>query len=155
MLMRFSLRVSTHFTGRPSRRASHAAMTNSGYTTAFGPKPPPTAGAITLTWSGGASRAAATWSRTSWGRWVVHHSVTPSSRSPFPGAASTTDGSIGAPDIRWLTNCPFTTTSCPVMVSDSAVVTNSIALLDPWASMITAASGSRASNGSVTAGSGS
>ena len=111
MLTRFSLRVSTHLTGRRSCRASHAAVTNSGYTTAFEPKPPPTAGAITRTWSGGALRAAATTSRTSWGRCDVHHSVIPLPLSPLEGAASAADGSIGAPDMRWFTKRPVTTRS--------------------------------------------
>ena len=62
---------------------------------------------------------------------------------------------MGAPDIRWLTKRAVTTSSWPDMASGSAVLANTMAWLDPWASITTGASGSRASNGSVTAGRGS
>ena len=149
------MRVSTHLTGRPRRRASQAATTNSGYADPLAPNPPPTAGAITRTRSGGSSSAAATTSRVSWGRWVVHHSVTPSPPLPTPGTASTADGSMGAADMRWLTTRPETTRSWPVKESASALSFSSEAWFDPCDSNTIGESGASAANGSVTAGSGS
>ena len=128
---------------------------NSGKLTALAPNPPPTAGAITRTRSGGVSSAAATASRKSCGRWVLHHSVTASVSPPAPGAATTADGSIGAADMRWLRTRALTVRSCPVIAAGSAALVNSMARFDPWASITTGASGSSASNGSTTAGSGS
>ena len=62
---------------------------------------------------------------------------------------------MGAPDMRWLTMRAFTVRSWPDIASGSAGVENCMARFDPWASMITGAPASRASNGSVNASSGS
>ena len=59
-----SRRVSIHFTGRRSRRATAASRTSSGYTCPLAPKPPPTSGAITRTCSSARPRAAAIAART-------------------------------------------------------------------------------------------
>ncbi len=42
-----SVRVATHFTGRPSRREAHIASASSGKAPPLTPKPPPTSGEIT------------------------------------------------------------------------------------------------------------
>ena len=43
----FSVRFSVHRVGRPSAWAALPTTMYSGYTAAFGPKPPPTHGAVT------------------------------------------------------------------------------------------------------------
>src|SRR5207247_1137055 len=59
-----SRRVSIHFTGRPSRRATTAISTSSAYGWPLMPKPPPTSGASTRTRDSPSPSAAATAPRT-------------------------------------------------------------------------------------------
>ena len=48
-----SERVSIHLIGRPSSLAAHAHSVSSAQTCSLPPKPPPTSGAMTRTWSSG------------------------------------------------------------------------------------------------------
>ena len=50
---KFSLRVSAHLTGRPSRIAQNIVTKSAGYAAILLPKPPPTSGAITRSLSSG------------------------------------------------------------------------------------------------------
>ena len=70
MVRRFSLRVSTHFTGLRSVRAANETTGSSGYIPALPPNAPPTSGATTLTLSGFIERISASSSRAPCGSWV-------------------------------------------------------------------------------------
>ena len=124
----FSERVSVHLTGRCSCRANAAASTCSQYAPVFAPKPPPTAGAITCTWSGSISSAAARPSRTPNGAWVGTFT------SSLPSACGSTRmpfDSIGTAATRWLTKRPLTTTSASSRICGSWPKSNSIAMFEP------------------------
>src|SRR4028118_735562 len=58
MLFIVPLRVSTHRTGRPRRRATAATTTSSGEQPILAPKPPPPPGAMRCTAPGSRPRAA-------------------------------------------------------------------------------------------------
>ena len=66
-----SERVSTQRTGRSSLRASQATRISSGYGPILAPKPPPTSGATTRTWSASSPSRATRASFTPWAPWVL------------------------------------------------------------------------------------
>ena len=147
---RFSLRVSIQRIGRPSLRATVATMTSST-ARPLPPKPPPTSGAITRTFSASRPIAPARPSRSACGVWLDSHTVS----RPSSHTAVVARGSSGATARRWLTSVPSVTTSQPSK-SSSSVIAGGLreATFVPTSSNSSVSSFS-ASRASVTAGSGS
>ena len=103
-----SLRVATHTTGAPSRIASAATTSCSGYSPALPPKPPPTGGVTTRTrLASTPSPVARSW-RNRCGIWVAPYT---SRRPSACTTAAAACGSIGATAMRWFTRRARTTTS--------------------------------------------
>ena len=101
VVTRSSIRVATHLSGRPSRRASHGMSTSSRYGPPLTPNPPPTSGAMTRTRAGIRPSSRATSSRIRWGTCVEDQIVSASSAQ----RAATPRGSRGTPASRaWRTS---------------------------------------------------
>ena len=93
-----SIRSCTHLTGRARRMASAATATSSGKSCIFGPKPPPTSGAITRMRLAAIPRLRARPSRSRCGTWVEEkNSRVPLARSQ---AATAPHPSMGIPETR-------------------------------------------------------
>ena len=95
---RCSIRSWTHLTGRARRMASAATATSSGKSCIFGPKAPPTSGAITRIRLAAIPRLRARPSRSRWGTWVEEKSSSvPLVRSQD---ATAPQPSMGMPETR-------------------------------------------------------
>ena len=114
--MRFSRRVSIHFTGRPRRRASVATATSSGKTCIFSPKPPPTSGAITRTCDSSSRSAVASAVRMIRGVWLEAQTV---SVSPSQ-AATVPRGSSGEAVSRPWVKASLRTTAAPAKAASTS-----------------------------------
>src|SRR5712691_9879859 len=83
-----SVRSLVQRTGRPRRRAAQVTTTCSGYRAVRGPKPPPTSGQVTWTFSSGtlsAAASAARWRTTPWLPAIISYVAV--LRSNVPSAA--------------------------------------------------------------------
>ena len=143
-----SLRVSDHFTARPSFRAASAIAAWSGPLPALPPKAPPTWGATTRTWDASTPIAWASRSRAMWGCWVETQASMPSA----VGRTRIALPSIGAVAIRWLTIRTRVTWSASSSTSTGSLATRWVAMLEPIASNWSGASSASAASTSVTTG---
>ena len=147
----FSLRVSVHRTGLPVARAIHPTITSST-AMPLAPKPPPTSGATTRTFSGSRPSRPPSTILSWWGVCELIHSV---NRPSSPHCAALDLGSIGHAARRWLMTLPLTTTSLESNRFGSGFSGGFLrAVLVPTAGN-SSTSSRAASSGSVTAGSGS
>ena len=146
-----SLRVSVHFTARPSFTAASATAPWSGPLPALPPNAPPTCGATTRTWSFSRPRVSASRSRDRCGCWVEIQIVT-TSPSP-PGSTTIALPSIGAVAMRWLTIRTRTTWSAPSNGSERSLPCRRAATFVPISSNWRGASSASAASRSLTAGS--
>lgn len=94
VVWRSSTRSLVHFSGRPSNFDPAASATSSGYSTHFGPNPPPTSGEITRTCVSAIPRCRASPVRTRCGTWLEIHTVSSSPASVY--SATTARASIAA-----------------------------------------------------------
>jgi len=115
IVIRFSLRVSTHCTGRPSRCATAATTISSGRAPALAPNPPPMSGTTTRTAPSSSPSEDAISARSPNGVWLVAQTL---SRPPS-GTATMASGSIGTGASRWLTKRARMVTSAPSSGSSS------------------------------------
>ena len=149
-----SERVSTHFTGRLRRLASTSTSASSAYTCSFAPKPPPTSGRhhaqLVLGDLEHARQHEPRDVRDLGGR-VQRDAVRPRLARCEPR------GSIGAPEVRWLTTrCSIVTSASASAWSKSPPATaHSWVLLVPNCSHTSGEPSSSAFSGSTTAGLGS
>ena len=143
-------RVAVHLTGRPSFSAAAPATRCSGYTAAFGPKPPPTQGHTTRSFSGASPRSGAYAPWIECGAWCETQHV----RLPSAGTARMPFVSIGTPARRWLTMVTSATLSAPTSGSTSPSSGKLVAkqTFEPCSSNSSGASGESASTALVTDG---
>jgi hypothetical protein len=159
-----SERVSVHFTGRPSLRATSSVRSSSGNTVSLPPKPPPTSGAITRSLCSGRPRVSAVMVLRMCGTWVDDHMV---SCSPL-GSTTTERGSMNAGTSRcWMNRRRSTTESGsasaaatassvdPPVPASAESNTHSALRLVPSSGCTRGAPSARAASTSSTGGSGS
>jgi hypothetical protein len=150
--VRFSILVSAHRAGRPSRLATQQTTACSGSAANFAPNPPPTSGVTTRTAAGSTPSMAASTPRVSCAPWFGSHTVSLPSSPQIAAAALV---SIGAGARRWLTIVRETTTSQPSnrSAASAAASPNAAATLPPAAGNSAPDSPLAALAGSTTAGS--
>ncbi len=131
---------------------AQAHSVSSAQTCSLPPKPPPTSGAMTRTWSSGMPICTAKNSRSRCGTCVEDQTV----RLPWRYSAMTPRGSIAAPEVRWLTIRRSMTTSASAIAWSTSPppIDHSCVLFVPSDSC-TRISSLSASSTSTTTGSGS